>query len=55
MRPLRAPLLLHPVQIEARTATEADYSLEIEQDAEINPVLLVALRDHLASTWRSTR
>ena len=46
MRPLRAPLLLHPVRIEPRTATEADYVLEIEQDAEINPVLLVALRDH---------
>ena len=46
MRPLRAPLLLHPVRIEPRTATEADYSLEIDQDAEINPVLLVALRDH---------
>lgn len=46
MRPLRAPLLLHPVRIEARTATEADYVLEVDQEAEINPVLLVALRDH---------
>ena len=46
MPALRAPLLLHPLKIEPRTATESDYALELDQEVEINPVLLVALRDH---------
>ncbi|MGW4124361.1 AAA domain-containing protein [Nocardia sp. NPDC004711] len=41
--PLRAPLLLRPMTIKARTATESDYSLELGEDLELNPVLLYAL------------
>ncbi|MGB8960662.1 MAG: DUF4011 domain-containing protein [Pseudonocardiaceae bacterium] len=45
--PVRAPLLLQPVRIEPRTTAENDYSLAVEGDLEVNPVLLVALhREH---------
>ncbi|ATL69873.1 AAA domain-containing protein [Nocardia terpenica] len=40
---LRAPLLLRPVFVKARTATESDFSLEFSDEAEFNPVLLYAL------------
>jgi very-short-patch-repair endonuclease len=46
LRPLRAPMLLQAVRIEPRTATETDHTLELDQEVEVNPVLLVALRDH---------
>lgn len=46
LRPLRAPLLLQPVRIEPRTAAETDYTVELDPEVEVNPVLLVALRDH---------
>ncbi|MFI6028132.1 AAA domain-containing protein [Amycolatopsis magusensis] len=41
--PLRAPLLLRTVQIDARTITENDFVLQAADDVEINPVLLHAL------------
>ncbi|MFI6661489.1 AAA domain-containing protein [Streptomyces sp. NPDC050523] len=40
---LRAPLLLQPLTIEPRTATESDFALEVAGEPEINPVLLYAL------------
>ncbi|MEV8114731.1 AAA domain-containing protein [Streptomyces xiamenensis] len=43
VRPLRAPLLLHPLVLRAHTASETDYVLEAGPDPEINPVLLYAL------------
>lgn len=41
--PLRAPLLLRPVTISTRTISENDFSLQIDGEAEINPVLPYAL------------
>ncbi|MFJ7086424.1 AAA domain-containing protein [Streptomyces griseus] len=41
--PLRAPMLLHPLSIEPRTASENDFTLTVQPEAEINPVLLYAL------------
>ncbi|MFJ4104838.1 AAA domain-containing protein [Amycolatopsis japonica] len=46
VKPLRAPLLLRPVTLKARTASETDYTLEITDEPEINPVLLHALNQH---------
>ncbi|MGW0434091.1 AAA domain-containing protein [Micromonospora sp. NPDC003197] len=43
MQPLRAPLLLHQMALESRTATENDFTLELSDSPEINPVLLYAL------------
>ncbi|WP_370946019.1 AAA domain-containing protein [Amycolatopsis sp. cg5] len=40
---LRAPLVLRSVLIKARTASESDFTLELGDDAEVNPVLLHAL------------
>jgi hypothetical protein len=40
---LRAPLLLQPLAIQPRTATENDFVLETAGETEINPVLLYAL------------
>ncbi|MFE1852129.1 AAA domain-containing protein [Streptomyces sp. NPDC059489] len=40
---LRAPLLLQPLAIQPRTASENDFVLETAGEAEINPVLLYAL------------
>lgn len=40
---LRAPLLLRSVMIKARTASESDFTLELGDDPEVNPVLLHAL------------
>lgn len=40
---LRAPLLLQPLVIQPRTASENDFVLEAAGEAEINPVLLYAL------------
>ncbi|MFG1795746.1 AAA domain-containing protein [Nocardia sp. NPDC049149] len=40
---LRAPLLLRPVVLKARTAAQSDYSIEFSDEAEFNPVLLHAL------------
>ncbi|MFJ4153059.1 AAA domain-containing protein [Streptomyces galbus] len=40
---LRAPLLLQPLTIQPRTATENDFVLETAGETEINPVLLYAL------------
>ncbi|WP_410601700.1 AAA domain-containing protein [Amycolatopsis sp. lyj-90] len=46
VKPLRAPLLLCPISLKARTASETDYTLEITDEAEVNPVLLHALNQH---------
>ena len=43
MPPLRAPLLLRRIALTARTAAESDFTLELEEDADPNPVLLYAL------------
>ncbi len=43
--PLRAPLLLRPVTIKARTNSESDYTLELTDEPELNPVLLHALNE----------
>ncbi|MFE0686569.1 AAA domain-containing protein [Streptomyces xiamenensis] len=43
VKPLRAPLLLHPLTVRAHTASENDFVLDVGADAEINPVLLYAL------------
>ncbi|WP_328410773.1 AAA domain-containing protein [Nocardia sp. NBC_00403] len=40
---LRAPLVLRPVALKARTAAESDYSLELGEEIEFNRVLLYAL------------
>ncbi|MGW1543278.1 AAA domain-containing protein [Streptomyces sp. NPDC002309] len=40
---LRAPLLLQPLTIQPRNASENDFVLEAAGEAEINPVLLYAL------------
>lgn len=40
---LRAPLLLQPLAIQPRTASENDFVLEAAGETEINPVLLYAL------------
>ncbi|MER6406236.1 AAA domain-containing protein [Streptomyces viridosporus] len=40
---LRAPLLLQPLTIQPRTATESDFILEAAGEPETNPVLLYAL------------
>ncbi|MFE2743398.1 AAA domain-containing protein [Streptomyces scopuliridis] len=41
--PLRAPLLLYPLAVQPRTASENDFVLQVDGEAEINPVLLYAL------------
>lgn len=41
--PLRAPLLLQGIELEPRTAAENDYTIDLADDAEVNPVLLYAL------------
>ncbi|MFC4854618.1 AAA domain-containing protein [Actinophytocola glycyrrhizae] len=41
---LRAPLLLRPVEIHAKTAAENDFTIESDRDVEINLVLLHALQ-----------
>ncbi|MFI9387744.1 AAA domain-containing protein [Kutzneria sp. NPDC052558] len=43
VQPLRAPLLLQAISIEARTAAETDYTIDLVGDAEVNPVMLYAL------------
>ncbi|GLY24452.1 AAA domain-containing protein [Micromonospora sp. NBRC 101691] len=43
MQPLRAPLILHQMGLDSRTATENDFTLELSEPPEINPVLLYAL------------
>ncbi|MFB6392265.1 AAA domain-containing protein [Polymorphospora lycopeni] len=43
MQPLRAPLILHQMALDSRTATENDFTLELPESPEINPVLLYAL------------
>ncbi|WIY04261.1 AAA domain-containing protein [Amycolatopsis mongoliensis] len=43
--PLRAPLLLRPVVVKARTTSESDYTLELTDEPELNPVLLHALNE----------
>ncbi|SKT78184.1 DNA helicase [Mycobacteroides abscessus subsp. massiliense] len=40
---LRAPLLLHQVALQARTATESDFTLQVRPEPELNPVLLQCL------------
>jgi very-short-patch-repair endonuclease len=40
---LRAPLLLYPIQIHARTAAENDFTLQIQAEPELNPVLVHCL------------
>ncbi|MFI5500974.1 AAA domain-containing protein [Nocardia asteroides] len=40
---LRAPLLLYPIEIRARTAAENDFTLQVPGEAELNPVLLHCL------------
>ncbi|WP_282204761.1 AAA domain-containing protein [Kitasatospora fiedleri] len=41
--PLRAPLVLLPLTIQPRTATENDFVFQVDGEPEINPVLLYAL------------
>lgn len=43
MQPLRAPLILQQLALDSRTATENDFTLELSEAPEINPVLLYAL------------
>ncbi|MEU1763230.1 AAA domain-containing protein [Micromonospora sp. NPDC005257] len=43
MQPLRAPLILQQLALDSRTATENDFTLELSESPEINPVLLYAL------------
>ena len=43
MQPLRAPLILHQLALDSRTAAENDFTLELPDPPEINPVLLYAL------------
>ncbi|GGJ88374.1 hypothetical protein GCM10010123_17430 [Pilimelia anulata] len=43
MPPLRAPLILYQLALDSRTATENDFTLELSDSPEINPVLLYAL------------
>ncbi|WP_203729926.1 AAA domain-containing protein [Paractinoplanes durhamensis] len=43
MPPLRAPLILQQMTLDTRTATESDFTLELPEAPEINPVLLYAL------------
>ncbi|WP_196222588.1 AAA domain-containing protein [Micromonospora sp. CP22] len=43
MQPLRAPLILQQLTLDSRTATENDFTLELSDSPEINPVLLYAL------------
>ncbi|MEU3010218.1 AAA domain-containing protein [Nocardia asteroides] len=40
---LRAPLLLYPIEIRARTAAENDFTLQVPGEAELNPVLIHCL------------
>ncbi|MFD1320136.1 AAA domain-containing protein [Micromonospora sonneratiae] len=40
---LRAPLILHQMTLDSRTATENEFTLELSESPEINPVLLYAL------------
>ncbi|SDC86850.1 hypothetical protein SAMN05216410_2430 [Sanguibacter gelidistatuariae] len=44
VRTVRAPVLLRPINIQARGGGESDYELTLEPTAEINPVLARALR-----------
>lgn len=41
--PLYAPLLLRPITLEPKTAAGNDFSLSVEAEGELNPVLLHAL------------
>ncbi len=40
---LRAPLLLYPIEIRARTAAENDFTLHVSGEPELNPVLVHCL------------
>jgi hypothetical protein len=40
---VRAPLLLQPVSIHARTASENDFTVQLRGDLELNPVLMYVL------------
>lgn len=41
---LRAPLLLRPFEIHAKTAAESDFTVQAATEVEVNPVLLYALQ-----------
>lgn len=41
---LRAPLLLRPIEIQARSAAETEFVLQAGAEVEVNPVLLYALQ-----------
>ncbi|TDC90966.1 DUF4011 domain-containing protein [Saccharopolyspora aridisoli] len=41
--PLYAPLLLRPIALDPKTAAGNDFSISVESEAELNPVLLHAL------------
>ncbi|MDQ0379182.1 AAA domain-containing protein [Amycolatopsis thermophila] len=43
---LRAPLLLRPLALTTRTATDSDFTLALTDEAELNPVLIHALDEH---------
>lgn len=49
---LRAPLLLRPVEMHAKTAAENDFTLESDTDVEINLVLLHALQREYGLEFR---
>ncbi|RJQ90617.1 AAA domain-containing protein [Amycolatopsis panacis] len=42
---LRAPLLLRPMAVRPRTASESDFTLEATDDIEVNPILLHVLNE----------
>ncbi|MBX9387548.1 AAA domain-containing protein [Streptomonospora nanhaiensis] len=42
--PLRAPVLLRPVEVTPRTTTESEFALQVVGEPELNPVLIHALR-----------
>lgn len=47
--PLRAPLLLYPISVHARTAAHVDFDLEIIGDVELNEILIFALHCFLGT------
>jgi very-short-patch-repair endonuclease len=47
--PLRAPLLLYPISVHARTAAQVDFDLEIISDVELNEILIFALHHFLGT------
>ncbi|MFI7062186.1 AAA domain-containing protein [Kribbella sp. NPDC050124] len=49
--PLRAPVLLRSVDIQAKTVSESDYSLRVGDEVDINPVLLYSLTTEYGASF----